>query len=148
MSPGSPFRFRMPRAGPVLPKSDPGSRPRSTNRLVRSEKHKFTNHQNKTDLSPYSPKSVQRRITFLSSVWLYDAFRPGNIGLPPALSGGTSLRQNIVTSSYDIVFPKKKTEFRVDPCLGSCPRCQTIHHAEGSTICKKWIQNKDDVNQQ
>lgn len=32
-----------------------------------------------------------------SSVWLYDAFRPGNIGLPPALSGGTSLRQNIVT---------------------------------------------------
>ena len=34
VSPGSPFRFRMPPAGPVFPKSDPGSRPRSTHRLV------------------------------------------------------------------------------------------------------------------
>ena len=132
VSPGSPFRFRMPRAGPVLPKSDPESRPRSTN-------------QNKTDLSPYSPKSVQRRITFLSSVWLYDAFSPGNIGLPPALSGGTSLRQT--SWHHRMTFFDKKSRVQ-SPCLGSCPRGQTIHHAEGSTICKKWIQNKDDVNQQ
>ena len=67
MSPGSPFRFRMPRAGPVLPKSDPESRPRSTNRLVRSEKHKFTNQQNKTDFkSVFSKKCSASNHTSVS----------------------------------------------------------------------------------
>ena len=142
VSPGSPFRFRMPRAGPVLPKSDPGSRPRS-------EKHKFTNHQNKTDLSPYSPKkrSASNHISGESSVWLYDAFSPGNIGLPPALRGGTSLRQNIVT-----FFEKKaESQWTRESVPGELPArpdyssCRGIHHLQKVGSSQGWMFNRGQV---
>lgn len=95
-------------------------------------------------------KSVQRRITFLSSVWLYDAFSPGNIGLPPALRGGTSLRQNI---GWHFFFPKK-AESRVDPWVRAWGAARAARlfimprdppSAKSGVVKKGWMFNRGQV---
>ena len=117
----------MPPAGPVFPKSDPGSRPRFiqfidlidsqinassevVNRKSEKKQHRLINKkktQNNWFLRiqlPWEVFSAESQFC-QSSVWLYRAFSPGNIRLPPALSGGTTLRRAVKTwrLSYDIV---------------------------------------------
>ncbi len=183
VSPGLPLlRFQMPPAGPVFPKSDPGSRPRFiqfidlidsqinassevVNRKSEKKQHRLINKK-KTQKNwfpriqhPWEVFSAESQFC-QSSVWLYRAFSPGNIRLPPALSGGTTLRRAVKTwgLSYDIVIffsqlPEaplrngKTSALKSRKCLGSCTRCKTIHHAEGSTICKMWGGRKDVFEQ-